>query len=97
MAKLSITAEAVWPPLGYLSQMVNQVAFTKHRFSDWDGALTELWPHELNQVAAICRIRDSRKPHVGGEAGLVASLLLRGRRGSGGLQYDGEFRVGGFE
>ncbi len=45
MAKLSITAEAVWPPLGYLSQMVNQVAFTKHRFSDWDGALTELWPH----------------------------------------------------
>ena len=42
--------------------MVNQVAFTKHLFSDWDGALTELWPHELNQVAAITRsvIRGSR-------------------------------------
>jgi hypothetical protein len=44
-------------------------------FYDYDGSLTEHWPHGVNQVAAITGSVIRVKPHSGEAAGLVASFI----------------------
>ena len=44
-------------------------------FYDYDGSLTEHWPHGVNQVPAITGSVIRMKPHNGEAAGLVASFV----------------------